>query len=166
MTDEVQAARLVILGEGAERRTIEARIRLHGLEDSVSLPGFVNNPYLRPYYGIGNRGFQRFRRYRGDARDGTTAALRWLDLARRVAMRRVIMRTLRRAIRSEQLWNGNRESVTDLFRLDPAQNVIRAAWVSYPKLRARYLAAMDDPTNVHLRVVRLCSQSYIDAFVD
>jgi arylsulfatase A-like enzyme len=42
--------------------------------------GFVNNPYLRPYYGIGNRGFQRFRRYRGDARDGTTDALRWLDL--------------------------------------------------------------------------------------
>jgi arylsulfatase A-like enzyme len=42
--------------------------------------GFVNNPYLRPYYGIGNRGFQRFRRYRGDAHDGTTGALRWLEL--------------------------------------------------------------------------------------
>ncbi len=38
-------ARLVILGEGPERATIEAHIRRHGLEDSVALPGFVDNPY-------------------------------------------------------------------------------------------------------------------------
>ena len=40
-----RAARLVILGEGPERPAIEARIRRHGLDDSVALPGFVDNPY-------------------------------------------------------------------------------------------------------------------------
>ena len=38
-------ARLVILGDGPERAAIEARISTHGLESSVSLPGFVDNPF-------------------------------------------------------------------------------------------------------------------------
>jgi glycosyltransferase involved in cell wall biosynthesis len=37
--------RLVILGEGPERTAIEAHIRRHGVEDSVALPGFVDNSY-------------------------------------------------------------------------------------------------------------------------
>jgi glycosyltransferase involved in cell wall biosynthesis len=39
------AARLVILGEGPEREVIAAQVRRHGLEASVALPGFVDNPY-------------------------------------------------------------------------------------------------------------------------
>jgi len=37
--------RLVILGEGAKRRRLEQLARELDLEDSVSLPGFVTNPY-------------------------------------------------------------------------------------------------------------------------
>jgi glycosyltransferase involved in cell wall biosynthesis len=40
-----QPARLVIVGEGPERSTIQEHIRRHGLEDCVALPGFVENPY-------------------------------------------------------------------------------------------------------------------------
>ena len=40
-----RAARLVILGEGPERSTIEAHIRRNHLDDAVALPGFVDNPY-------------------------------------------------------------------------------------------------------------------------
>jgi adenylate kinase family enzyme len=89
----------------------------------------------------------------------------WLDLPRSVAMRRVITRTLRRMITRERLWNGNRERLTDLFRLDPNENVIRAAWVQHAELRARYVAAVDDPTNAHLRIIPLRSQTEIDAFL-
>jgi len=39
--------------------------------------GFVNNPYLRPYYGFG-RGFLRFQRYHGNARDGAARARAWI----------------------------------------------------------------------------------------
>ena len=38
-------ARLVILGEGEMRTELESMIKKLGLEDSVSLPGFVDNPY-------------------------------------------------------------------------------------------------------------------------
>lgn len=41
-------ARLVILGEGRLRPSLEALIRNLGLESSVKLPGFRNNPY--PFY--------------------------------------------------------------------------------------------------------------------
>jgi Glycosyltransferase len=42
-----QPARLLILGEGEERPMLEALIRQLGLEQDVSLAGFVSNPY--PY---------------------------------------------------------------------------------------------------------------------
>jgi len=38
-------ARLLILGEGEERPSLEAQIKRLGLEQDVSLPGFVSNPY-------------------------------------------------------------------------------------------------------------------------
>jgi glycosyltransferase involved in cell wall biosynthesis len=38
-------ARLVILGEGPERSALEARVRQLGIQDDVSFPGFVKNPY-------------------------------------------------------------------------------------------------------------------------
>jgi glycosyltransferase involved in cell wall biosynthesis len=44
---ELRPARLLILGEGQERPALEALVRQLGLEQDVSLPGFVVNPY--PY---------------------------------------------------------------------------------------------------------------------
>jgi glycosyltransferase involved in cell wall biosynthesis len=38
-------ARLVILGEGPERKTLEAEIARLGLDSEVSLPGFFQNPF-------------------------------------------------------------------------------------------------------------------------
>ena len=38
-------ARLVILGEGEERRALEARIAELGLSGAVQMPGFVSNPF-------------------------------------------------------------------------------------------------------------------------
>jgi glycosyltransferase involved in cell wall biosynthesis len=40
-----EAARLVILGEGPERAAIEARVHHHALQESIALPGYVDNPY-------------------------------------------------------------------------------------------------------------------------
>lgn len=38
-------ARLIILGEGSDREQIEKKIRKLSLEDSVTMPGFVDNPF-------------------------------------------------------------------------------------------------------------------------
>lgn len=42
---ETRPVRLLILGEGQDRPELEALVRQLGLEESVSLPGFVANPY-------------------------------------------------------------------------------------------------------------------------
>jgi glycosyltransferase involved in cell wall biosynthesis len=42
---ESQSARLLILGEGKERDSLEKLVRELGLERDVSMPGFVDNPY-------------------------------------------------------------------------------------------------------------------------
>jgi len=42
----------------------------------------------------------------------------WLDIPFRTAIRRVLWRTLRRAVKREELWNGNRESLRLAFSRD------------------------------------------------
>jgi adenylate kinase family enzyme len=90
----------------------------------------------------------------------------WLDIPRHVVTQRVVLRTLRRAITHERLWNGNREPLTNLYRLDPEKNIIRWTWIKHPEYVERYGAAAREPANTHLRFVRLASQAEIDAFVD
>jgi len=89
----------------------------------------------------------------------------WLDLPRRLMMRRVILRTVRRAVTRERLWNGNREPLTNFYRLDPEKNIIRWAWVKYPVYVARYRAAMHDAAYEHLRFVRLRTTHEVDVFL-
>ncbi len=90
----------------------------------------------------------------------------WLDLPRSLVMRRVITRTVRRVVTREKLWNGNREPFTNLYRLDPEQNIIRWAWVTHPVDAQRYRMAMDDPAHAHLDFVWLRTPSDVAAFLD
>jgi adenylate kinase family enzyme len=89
----------------------------------------------------------------------------WLDLPRRVVMRRIIRRTVRRTVTRERLWNGNREPISNFVRLNPDKNIIRWAWVKHAEYVERYDAAMHDAAFAHLRFVRLCSQTEIDSFI-
>ena len=79
----------------------------------------------------------------------------WVDPPRRRLMRQLTARTLRRMVTRVELWNGNRESWTNLFRLDPEQSILVWAWTSHHMYRRRYLAAQADPANGHLEFIRL-----------
>ncbi len=81
----------------------------------------------------------------------------WLDLPRPVVMRRVVLRTIRRALTREELWNGNREPLTNFYRWDPALNIMRWTWVKYPEYVEHYSQAMQDQSRPDLRFVRLGS---------
>ena len=87
----------------------------------------------------------------------------WLDPPRRVAMRRVTGRTVRRVVTRERLWNGNREPLTNLYRLDPEQNIVRWAWVTHPELVERYESMAADPAFAHLQVLRLRTPDDVEA---
>ena len=90
----------------------------------------------------------------------------WIDLPRAAVMRQVVTRTLRRALTRQELWNGNREPLSNLYRWDPMENIIRYAWVKYPDSVERYSAAMADPHYAALRFVRLRSRAAVAAFID
>ncbi len=89
----------------------------------------------------------------------------WLDLPRSVVMPRIIWRTLKRVFTREELWNGNREPIGNLTRLDPEKNIIRWSWIRHDKYRQQYEEALAGPETVHLRVIRLRSTAEVRAFL-
>jgi adenylate kinase family enzyme len=89
----------------------------------------------------------------------------WLDLPRPTVMRRVTTRTLRRVIKREELWNGNREPWTNLYAWDPERNIIRWAWTQHQKYVERYEGEMRDPAWSHLTFVRLRRPAAVDEWL-
>ena len=79
----------------------------------------------------------------------------WLDPPRRTAMRRLVLRTLRRLVRRTELWNGNTERWRNLLTWDAQESVISWAWQTFPVYQRRYAAAMTDPANAHLTFHRI-----------
>lgn len=89
----------------------------------------------------------------------------WFDLPRRTVMRQVTARTLRRAFSGVELWNGNRERLRTLVRLDPNESILRWAWTQHAKYHRRYTAAAVDPCYAHLTFIRIGSRADADRLI-
>ena len=89
----------------------------------------------------------------------------WLDLPRPLVMRRVIGRTLRRAVRRQELWNGNREPWSNWLTLDPERSIILWSWTQHANYRIRYAEAMADRALAHLTFFRLRSPAEVREFL-
>jgi adenylate kinase family enzyme len=89
----------------------------------------------------------------------------WLDLPRGETMRRVSTRTIRRTIRGEQLWNGNRERWSNIVDPRPEHNILLWTWSRYNKVKDLYAERFEDPRWAGLNLVHLRSQSAVDRFV-
>jgi adenylate kinase family enzyme len=89
----------------------------------------------------------------------------WIDLPRWVTTRQVIRRTLRRAINREELWNGNKEPLTNFYRLDPEKNVIVWSWTRHGPTRDKYESCLADGTWDHLQVIRLQTKAEVGALM-
>ena len=89
----------------------------------------------------------------------------FLDLPKHLVMRRVVTRSVRRTITREELWNGNREPLRNLYRWDPDQSIIRWAWERHELYRQRFRAAATDPAFAHLEFVALRSPAEVADFV-
>lgn len=96
----------------------------------------------------------------GLVRERATVVI-WFDLPKWLVMIRITARSMRRAIRNEELWNGNRERWTSLLRWDPEQSIVRWAWTRHHfyRDRLRLAAAEHDPQQ---RWIRLTSQRDVD----
>jgi adenylate kinase family enzyme len=89
----------------------------------------------------------------------------WIDLSRTLTTWRVLTRSLSRGLRRQELWNGNREQLRNLARLDPDENIVGWAWTRHPHYRAHYEAAMREPRWSHLQFVRLRSPRAVDGWL-
>ena len=78
----------------------------------------------------------------------------WLDLPRRVGVRRAVRRSVRRVVSAETLWNGNRESLAVLSPRSIA--TLARRWPSYSELIAKALVDLEIPRD---RVVHLHSDA-------
>jgi adenylate kinase family enzyme len=78
----------------------------------------------------------------------------WLDYSRSVVMRRVLRRSLSRALSGKELWEGtgNRE---DFRRWLNPEHPIRWAWDTHARNREKYAARLAAPEAAHLEVIRL-----------
>lgn len=83
----------------------------------------------------------------------------WLDPSRRTVMRRIIWRSLRRAVGRTELWNGNKERWRNLLTWDERESVISWAWHHYPIYRERYAAATQDPRYACLAFHRIATRA-------
>jgi adenylate kinase family enzyme len=82
----------------------------------------------------------------------------WLDLPRRVWLPRLLRRTARRVVLREELWNGNRESLRNVFA--GRDSLLAFALRNEGRRRQRYPREL-----ARFRVARLRTQAEVDAFV-
>jgi adenylate kinase family enzyme len=93
----------------------------------------------------------------GKARDitwGRAQALVWLDYRLSVCLARLLVRTVRRVVTRERLWNGNVETLRGQLAPD---GLIPYTIRRYRGRRARYVALLQEPAYAHLALFRLRS---------
>ncbi len=86
----------------------------------------------------------------------------WLDLPRRTVMRQVIGRTVRRRLRRQTLWNGNREAPLWTVLRD-REHIVRWAWTNHRDTARRVTELV--ATQPDLPVVRLRNRREIETWL-
>lgn len=87
----------------------------------------------------------------------------WLDYSVGTVLRRLILRTARRVLRREVLWNGNRERFWVQFA--SRDSIFLWMFRTHWRRRETYPALLDMPQHRHLRVVRLYAPWEADAWL-
>jgi adenylate kinase family enzyme len=83
----------------------------------------------------------------------------WLDLPRSVWLPRLVARTIRRVVRREELWNGNRETLRGA--VSGPDSLLSYALRTAPRRRQRYPVEL-----ARYRVARLRAPAEVDAFLE
>lgn len=90
----------------------------------------------------------------------------WFDLPYVTVMVRTIRRTVRRVLTRQELWNGNREPLSNLWSFRPEKSIIAWTATRHRVYRRRYRAAEIDPRWAGLHFVRLRSQAEANGFLE
>ncbi|MQG82714.1 MAG: adenylate kinase [SAR202 cluster bacterium] len=78
----------------------------------------------------------------------------YLDYSVGVIMRRLIARTLRRNIKREVLWNGNKENILDNFKIFSNESVIAYSLKNHWRRRQDFTRLFEHPDYAHVQKLR------------
>ena len=90
----------------------------------------------------------------------------WIDLPRHVVMRRLVRRTLGRALLRRELWNGNRERWVNILSRHPDRSILAWGWTMHRKYRDRYANAVNDDAYVHLTFLAVRGRRDYEALLE
>lgn len=119
------------------------------VSDAIAAPGWVTD---------GN-----YSSYLRDLIWPAADVLVWLDYPFRIVIWRLFLRTMRRGLRRQELWNGNRESLRSHFFT--RQSLFLWAWNTHWKHRRDWTEIFASPEMVHVRVVRVRRPRDADAWL-
>ena len=90
-----------------------------------------------------------------------------IDLPRWKNMWRIVRRTSRRAIRREELWNNNRESLRNVLAIhDKERSIIRWAWSMHQDRRDEINRALVDPQWANKQFIVVKNRAGADEVVE
>ena len=89
----------------------------------------------------------------------------WLDYSFLRIFWQLTVRTFRRGILQEALWNGNREKLWWHFKLWSDESLYRGLFKTYWRRKREYLQLFADPRYAHLTVIRFGSPREADAWL-
>jgi hypothetical protein len=78
----------------------------------------------------------------------------YLDYSVGIIMRRLIARTLRRNIKREVLWNGNKENILDNFKIFSNESVIAYSLKNHWRRRRDFTRLFEHPDYAHVQKLR------------
>jgi adenylate kinase family enzyme len=173
--------RIVVVGSTGAGKTTLARELSHRLAcDHLELDSVYHQPNWTPIEDgemariVGD--FVRGDRWVVDGNYTSTSAadliwdradtVVWLDVPRTTVMRRVVVRSVHRAVTGCPLWNGNTESWRNLIRTKPEDNIVLWAWTRYDGTRDRYEERTRDPRWADVTVLRLRRRMDVDRLLD
>lgn len=79
---------------------------------------------------------------------------------------RVARRTVGRVVTREELWNGNQETIRNLWPFgDPERTIVKWTWTNIPRARALFDSLEASQPNEHPRIVRLRGWSAVNGFL-
>lgn len=89
----------------------------------------------------------------------------WLDYAFPLVFWRLFTRTVRRAMRQQELWNGNRETFWWHLKLWSDESLFRWLFKTYWRRKREYSRLLCQPEYAHLRVIHLRTPNQAEAWL-